>query len=154
MPHIHRLPLFLVLCILLLAPAGPASAQKKNDMVSVDRELVRMRAGAGTQHDALWELTRGYPLQVLQRRGDWLQVQDFEKDTGWVFRPLVATRKPHVIVSARVANLRSAPNTRSGIVGKAAYGDVLRLLERRGKWMRVQATQGAAWIARELVWGG
>lgn len=156
MSRTHRLPfrsLFLLLCALLLTLGFPAQAQKKADMVSVDRELVRLRAGAGTHHEALWELTRGYPLQVLQRQGSWLQVQDFEKDTGWIYRPLVASNKPHVIVTGKTVNLRSAPNTRSAIVSKASYGDVLRMLGRRGDWVRVQSRQGPAWISERLVWG-
>jgi len=155
MSRIHHLPLslFLLLCTLLLALAAPAHAQKQSDMVSVDRNLVRLRAGAGTNHEALWEVTRGYPLQVLQRQGNWLQVQDFEKDTAWVYRPLVASNKPHVIVTGKTVNLRSAPSTRSAVVGKASYGDVLRKLGQRGDWVRVQAAQGRAWISRTLVWG-
>ena len=155
MSRIHRLPLFLflLLCTLLLAPGAPAHAQNKADMVSVDRELVRLRAGAGTNHEALWEVTRGYPLQVLRRQGHWLQVQDFEKDQGWIYRPLVARNKPHVIVTGKTVNLRGTPSTRGAIVGKASYGDVLRKLGQRGEWVRVQAAQGTAWISRALVWG-
>ncbi len=156
MSRIHRLPLFLVLlllCTLLLAPSAPAHAQKKAEMVSVDRELVRLRAGAGTHHDALWELTRGYPLQVLQRQGSWLQVQDFEKDTGWIYRPLVARNKPHVIVTGKTVNLRGTASARGAVVGKASYGDVLRALGRRGDWVHVETSQGKAWISRALVWG-
>lgn len=154
MSRIPRLPfLFIVLSLALMVLFSPVQAQQKPDMVSVDRELVRLRAGAGTHHDALWELTRGYPLQVLQRQGSWLQVQDFEKDTGWIYRPLVARNKPHVIVTGKTVNLRGAPNTRGAIVAKASYGDVLRSLGRRGDWVQVQAAQGTAWVSQALVWG-
>ncbi|HSO46251.1 MAG TPA: SH3 domain-containing protein, partial [Rhodoferax sp.] len=107
----------------LMLVASTAALQAR-EMVSVARAEVNMRAGAGTQHATLWTLARGYPLEVTSRQGQWLKVRDFENDTGWVYRPLVAKR-PHVVVKSRVANLRSAPSTRSRILGKADNGEVL-----------------------------
>lgn len=138
----------LLLSLSLLA--GPAGALT---MVSVDRPTVHLRAGAGTQHEARWRIVRGYPLQVLGRSAGWLKVRDFEGDTGWVLGRLTG-RQPHLIVKVPVAHVRSAPGTKSRIVGRAAYGDVLRTLERRGPWVRVKPTAGATgWVARKLLWG-
>lgn len=122
-------------------------------MVSVAKEEVNLRAGAGTQHDALWVLAKGYPLQVTARKGQWLKVRDFENDTGWIFRPLV-NQKPHHIVKGAVVNLRSGPSIRSSIVGKATQGEVLRTLERRPQWVKVQQDGGLrGWVASRLLWG-
>lgn len=140
-----------LLALMLSVAGAPASAQK---MVSVDRNEINMRSGPGTRHDALWLLGQGYPLQVIGRKGDWYQVRDFEADKGWVYRPLVDTTRHH-IVKAKVANIRRAPTTRSAVVGKAQYGDVLRTVERRKHWVKVQreGRKGQGWIARRLLWG-
>ncbi|MCY1234704.1 Bacterial SH3 domain protein [compost metagenome] len=123
------------------------------EMVSVARGEVNMRSGPGTRYDALWGLSRGYPLSVVNRRGAWIKVRDFEKDEGWVLRSLT-NRVPHHVVRAGVANLRSTPSTRGRILGKARYGDVLRTLARRGDWIKVRHERGATgWVARRLVWG-
>ncbi len=136
----------------LMLVASTAALQAR-EMVSVARAEVNMRAGAGTQHATLWTLARGYPLEVTSRRGQWLKVRDFENDTGWVYRPLVG-KTPHVVVKSRVANLRSAPGTRGRILGKAVNGDVLRTLEHRNDWVKVQREGGLqGWIARRLLWG-
>jgi uncharacterized protein YgiM (DUF1202 family) len=138
------------LTVLILALTAAAHAQT---LVSVDRPSVYLRDGPGTRHDALWKLSRGYPLQVLARKGGWLQVRDFEGDSGWILGRLTA-RKPHFVVKVPVANLRSGPGTRNRIVGRAEYGEVLRTLERRQGWVRVRPAQGAAgWVARRLLWG-
>ena len=136
-----------------LALALPLTAPAATTMVSVDRPVVHLREGAGTRHDAVWKLARGYPLKVEARRDGWLKVRDFEGDTGWILGRLTA-RKPHVVVKVPVANVRKRPGTRSPRLGQAEYGEVLRTLERRGGWVRVRQDGGrTGWIARRLVWG-
>ena len=65
---------------------SPALARQ---MVSTKGTVVNMRSGPGTGSPILWELEQGYPLQVLQRKGDWLQVRDFENDKGGVSKNLL-----------------------------------------------------------------
>ncbi len=151
MSRLNRLPGWLVsLSLLSLVVAHTAQAR---EMVSVNRPEINMRAGAGTGHAARWALNRGYPLEVTGRKGKWLKVRDFENDIGWVYRPLVG-KKPHHVVKAPVANIRSAPTTGSRIVGRAERGEVLRTLERRDRWVKVQPEGGRkGWVARRLLWG-
>ncbi len=123
------------------------------EMLSVARPEANMRAGAGTQHDIMWTLSQGYPVEIIGRRGQWYQVRDFENDKGWIYRPLLG-KAPHHIVKAQVANLRSGPSLKQRIVGKVQYGDVLRTLEKKGDWVRVRRQDGGTgWVAGRLLWG-
>ncbi|RZA12545.1 MAG: peptide-binding protein [Lysobacteraceae bacterium] len=148
---IHRSRFLATACTFaLLACAAPAHAR---EMVSIAKDGVNMRAGAGTRHAVEWELAKGYPLQVTKRQGAWLQVKDFENDTGWVHRPLT-NKTPHHIVKARVANIRSGPATSTRVVGRAEKGEVLRTLEKRPQWVKVQQDGGVSgWVSRGLLWG-
>ncbi|HKU95426.1 MAG TPA: SH3 domain-containing protein [Vineibacter sp.] len=122
-------------------------------MVSVARNEVNMRAGPGTRHEAQWIITRGYPLMIVDRKAGWLKVRDFENDVGWVLKSLTGSI-PYHIVKVRAANLRARPSAQSRLLGRAVYGEVLRTLEKRKGWIRVQQDGGAkGWIARHLVWG-
>ena len=142
----------LSLAVLLAGAFGPTDAQSRQ-MVSVDRPEINMRTGPGTGHDSVWLLSRGYPLQVLERKGKWLQVKDFENDKGWVYRPLT-DRTPHFVVKTKVANIRKGPSTRTRVVGKAEYGDVLRTLAHKGDWAKIRDADGlVGWVARRLLWG-
>lgn len=156
MTHFRRLPALLRASLLLpvaLAIAATASTAQAREMVSVDRSAANMRTGPGTKHELSWVLQRGYPLMVTGKQGAWIKVSDFEKDQGWMLRSLTG-KKPHHIVSAKVANLRSEPNTRSRIVGKLEYGEVLRTVEKRGEWVKVQRDpSGTGWVAKNLLWG-
>jgi SH3-like domain-containing protein len=149
MSRLKSLPGLLAAAALVVFAAG---VQAK-EMVSVDRAEVNMRSGSSTKDPILWALSKGYPLEVTRRKGNWLKVRDFENDSGWVYRPLVG-KKAHVIVKSRVVNVRSAPSTSSRILGKAEYGELLSTLEHRNKWVKVQRPGGTkGWVSRGLVWG-
>ena len=129
------------------------SVAQAREMVSVDRNEANMRSGAGTGHEITWVLARGYPLQVVGRKGKWLKVRDFENDEGWVYRSLTG-RTPHMIVKSQVANIRSGPGTRNRIVGKAEYGEVLRTVKHGNGWVKIRTENGlSGWVARSLLWG-
>jgi len=139
-----------VLSALLLLAATEAAAQR---MVSVSRDDVNLRSGAGTQHPPEWKLGSGFPLKVVGSRGSWLKVTDFENDTGWIYRPLT-NQTPHHVVKAKIANMRSGPSTSSRIIAKLAYGDVLKTLTHSGDWVKLQREGGLrGWVARRLLWG-
>jgi SH3-like domain-containing protein len=156
LPVQHLMLLLPLLLLLLLAPpllSLSGTSAEARQMVSVARPEVNMRAGPGTRHQALWSLTNGYPLEVVGRKGSWYKVRDFENDLGWVYRSLTST-KPYHIVKARVANVRSAPGTRSRVIGKAAYGDVVRTLEKSQGWVKIRLEGGLiGWMSRKLLWG-
>lgn len=149
MSRLKSLPGLLAALSLVVFTAGVHA----KEMVSVERAEVNMRSGSSTRHPILWALSKGYPLEVTRRQGSWLQVRDFENDSGWVYRPMVG-KKAHVIVKSRVVNVRSAPSTGSRVLGKAEYGEVLRTLENRSQWVKVQRDGGTkGWVSRGLVWG-
>lgn len=136
--------------LIMTAATTQALAQQ---MVSVKGSVLNMREGPSTRSQVLWELKQGYPLQVVERRGRWLKVRDFESDQGWVAASLTG-RQPHHVVKASVAHVRSGPSTQHAIVGKAEYGELVRTREKRAGWVKVTRTEGASgWIARRLLWG-
>ena len=99
-------------------------------MVSIANDLVNMRSGPGKKYSVVWELGKGYPLKVLQTKGEWLKVTDYENDTGWIYKKLV-NRTPHLIVKKKIVNIRSGPGTGYKIVRKAQNGVVFQTLERK-----------------------
>jgi uncharacterized protein YgiM (DUF1202 family) len=134
---------------LLLGIAASSSAQ----MVSVEGNTVNMRTAPSLSSEVLWQLGAGYPLKVLERKGRWVHVVDFENDRGWVSRRFVGTT-PHLVVKSAVANLRSGPGTGYRVVRRAEYGEVFRVLASRKSWVRVQGhDETKGWIARRLLWG-
>ncbi len=128
------------------------------EMLSVNSDSVNLRSGPGTNFDVKWEYGKGFPLQVVTKKGDWVKVSDFEKDSGWIYKPLLS-RKGHMIVKVfknqnKKVNIRSGPGTKYRIVGKAYYGVVFETLEQKNGWARIKHETGlVGWIKRSLLWG-
>lgn len=123
-------------------------------MVSIANDLVNMRTGPGKKYSVVWELGKGYPLKVLQTKGGWIKVTDYENDTGWIYKKLV-NRSPHLIVKKKIVNIRSGPGTKYKIIRKAQSGVVFRTLERKNGWVKVKHEEEnvVGWVMRSLLWG-
>lgn len=146
--HIRPLLTVSVLCACLVAAAGA------QELVSVRNPTVNLRERPALNSEVLWKLSQGYPLQVVDKKDDWLRVQDFEGDQGWIARSVTAST-PHHVVKVKTANLRKGPGTKYALVGQARYGDVLRTVRRQGDWVVVRhpSGKGQAWVASSLLWG-
>lgn len=139
----------LLLALLVLALASPAVAA---EYVSVNKDGVNVRSGPDTKKDLLWEVFKDFPLQVVKRQKEWVQIKDFEGDQGWIYANLISKAK-RVIVKATSANMRSEPKKDASVVATVKYGVVFTPLEKKGEWLKVEHEDGTSgWIAATLVW--
>jgi len=127
-------------------------------MVSVVGDNVNLRSGPGTKYSVKWKYGSGFPLKVVQEKGGWLKVEDFEGDIGWLYQKLTS-RTGHMIVKVhknqnKKVNIRSGPGTKNKVVGKAYYGVVFRTIKQQNGWAHVKHDSGLeGWIKRSLLWG-
>ncbi len=149
---IRMLPaVWLVSLLLVAAIFGPASAAEA-ERVSVQVPLANIRSGPGTDHTILWKVEKFYPLKVVERSGKWYKFTDFEGDEGWIYAPLVGSTDA-VVVSRENCNVRSGPSTDTKIKFTADQGVPFKVLERKGKWIHIQHSDGDdGWIYEPLVW--
>ncbi len=122
-------------------------------VVSVKKDNVNVRSGPGTEFPVAMELFKDYPLKVVQKKGDWLKVTDFEKDSGWIYSSLVKPGSTVIVNGKKSINMRSKPNTTASIVAVVDRGVVLTKISSQGKWVKVKHSQGTiGWIYSPLLW--
>lgn len=128
------------------------------EMLSVKGDNINIRSGPGLKYPAKWEYSSGFPVKVIEKKGSWIKIRDFESDTGWIHRSLLVD-KPRMIIKAnrkidKNVNIRSEPTTKAKIIGKAYYGVVFATLERKPGWIKVEHDSGlVGWISSSLLWG-
>ncbi|WP_417283624.1 SH3 domain-containing protein [Comamonas sp.] len=152
----HRAPRWIAAGAMALAALtttlAPAAAQAQ-EFVSIKGSTANVRATPSTRAPVRWELSKGYPLQVIKHQGSWLRVKDNEATLGWVHQG-VTGKAAHMVVTAPTANLRAGPGQNHRRVARLEQGDVLRTLKKQGGWVQVQRSNGASgWVAGNLVWG-
>jgi len=140
--------------VLIAFTASFATAQ----ILSVKGNNINLRVEPSTASTVKWQFSHGFPVQIIERKGDWVKVSDFEQDVGWIYGSLLS-EKPYVIVRAHrnsktKINIRKGPSTKTTVVGKAFYGVVFEVLEKKDNWVKVRHESGLeGWVSANLVWG-
>jgi SH3-like domain-containing protein len=62
---------------------------EKIDSVIVKQDRVNIRSGPSTNEHIVFRAEKGVPFRVLQRKGEWLQIQHADGETGWMHQMLV-----------------------------------------------------------------
>lgn len=140
---------WLLLAALVFAPPVAALAA---EYVSVNKDGANIRKEPDPKKELLWEVYKEFPLQVIKRQKEWVQVKDFEGDQGWIYANLVSKDK-RVIVKANNANLRAEPKKDGKVVASVKYGVVFTPVEKKGEWLKVKHDDGTSgWIMNTLIW--
>ena len=121
------------------------------EFVSVIKDGVNLRSGPETKYEVLFQLPKGYPLKVQERKGKWLKVSDYENDRGWIYSSLVSKTR-YVIVKVKDGNVRSGPGTKYDKIGKVVRDVILKRIDRKGDWIKVSHPQLTGWVHKQLVW--
>ena len=149
--HLHRGG-FAALLLAGSIASAPSLAQAQ-EFLSIKGNTVNIRAKPTTKSEIAWELIKGYPVQVMERRDDWIKVKDFEGPLGWVHQPLTDS-VPHYLIKADTVNLRAGPGTNHSVVTKLSKYDIVKTLEKRDDWAKVQTAEGqSGWMLEKLGWG-
>lgn len=146
---VSPLPLALLLALAISALAGTTQAA---EYVTVIKDGVNVRSAPSTSAEIHWEVFKNFPLKVITRKGDWVNTEDFEGDTGWIYGPLLQ-KKRQVIIRVKKANLRVGPGKNYEISASALYGVVFTPGRTDGEWLQVTHMDGTrAWVHKSLVW--
>lgn len=130
--------------------AGGAATE---EFVRVRVDSANLRSAPGTQAGPIRLSYENEPLKVLGRRQSWLEVEDFRGERGWIYAPLT-DGSASVVVTSRLANVRSGPSQDQAVMFTAERGVHLLVVDEKGQWLRVRHEDGdQGWIHASLVWG-
>jgi SH3-like domain-containing protein len=121
--------------------------------VSLRSDQVNLRVGPGENYPIEWVLTRKeMPVEIVREFENWRMIRDWQGTEGWVHERML-TGKRAVVVKGGIRTLHRQPEVASAAVARAEPGVIARLLECRGNWCRIDATDHAGWVQRGDLWG-
>jgi len=140
---------FIAALLLLTLPVTVFAAQT----VSVKKNNVNVRTGPGKKFQVSMVLPQDYPLKVIETKGNWLKITDFENDTGWIYSSLVKPGSTVIANGKKTVNMRSKPSTSATVIAEVHRAAILTKLATKGKWVKVQHSRGTiGWIYSPLLW--
>ena len=129
---------------------GETVTAAKGNFASVLNNGVYVRSGPSSEYRIIRSVNRGYPVEIVERQGDWAHIQDYLESEGWVHGSLLGANNS-VMVTTTKANLRSGPGTNNPIVDKIDYGTVLWVKDISNDWYRVETRDSrAGWLHQEF----
>lgn len=138
--------IFFAAALLALAPSVGAA-----EMASLSAKKANVRSEPGGA--VLWEAYRFTPFRVTARRGSWVEIEDFEGDSGWVHKSVLG-KTPAVIVKTVKANLRDGSGAGSKVLWVLEKGYPLKVIKKEGSWYNVtDGGDAAGWLHASTVWG-
>ena len=57
--------------------------------VITKKEKCNIRSGPGTRQDIVFTVEKGIPFKVIQRKGNWINIQHADGEKGWIHKTLV-----------------------------------------------------------------
>jgi len=138
-----------VVALLIFTFTTPVQAA---EYVSVKKDGVNIRSGPSTSDKVVWQVFESFPLEVIERKGKWAQVMDFEGDKGWIYDTLLSSKKT-VIVKVDTGNMRAGSTTDDPVIATVKKGVVFDVIEMKGDWLKISyKDELTGWMHNSLLW--
>jgi len=145
----HFLKYILSAIIAMMIIQGSALAAER---MVVKAGIANLRSGPGTKYDVLWQVEKYHPMLIIEKKGNWYKIKDFEGDIAWVHKSLLGNIRGVITIKAK-CNVRSQADKKSKILFTVERGVPFKVIKRKGEWIKIEHADGEiGWIYKTLVW--
>jgi N-acetylmuramoyl-L-alanine amidase len=161
---LRKFILFLVCFVLIFAVFLPKDIGAATDSVTISEDTVNIRNGPGLSYQLVKQVKKDETFTIIKEKDDWIQIQLSATKTGWVAN-WVVTKSSNGETTTKSSNskkitaeantdqlrVRSGPGTSFRIIGYLNKGQAVTVLDENENWLKVSATLGEGWVAREYI---
>ncbi|MGE6259525.1 N-acetylmuramoyl-L-alanine amidase [Heyndrickxia sporothermodurans] len=146
--------LFIVIIIFAVSVQSNVYADSQKLTSNVDGLNIRM--GPSQSDPILEKGKKGDTYKLLQKKGDWFEIQLSNGAKGWVASWLVTEShqsnvESYGTVTVDRLNLRSAPQLSSRIIKKLEIGEHIKILQTTQDWVNVLSGNEQGWVSSQYV---
>lgn len=121
--------------------------------VSLAKNTVNVRTGPDGKYPIIWVFKKaGLPVKVIAEYKDWRKIVDSEGATGWIWGPLLSSKRTGLIIARRQTLLKGPDNVHPAAV-IAEAGVVGKILTCKKNWCRLDINGFKGWLKQGSFWG-
>ncbi len=121
--------------------------------VSLAKNTVNVRTGPDGKYPIVWVFKKaGLPVKVIAEYKDWRKIADSEGATGWIWGPLLSSKRTALIIAERQTLLKGPDNIHPAAV-IAEAGVVGKILACQKNWCKLDLNGFEGWLKQGSFWG-
>jgi len=142
---------------------GPVQANEKTALgksgypvpryVSLARDTVNVRTGPDGKYPIIWVFKKaGLPVKVIAEYKDWRKIVDSEGAQGWIWGPLLSSRRTALIINEEQTLLKN-PAKDEPVAVIAESGVIGKIRKCNDGWCELDVDGFKGWLEQPDFWG-
>lgn len=147
---------FLIAVFFLPNLDSHASRLKERDyFASLRSSKTNVRFGQGMNYDIKYLLgLKSMPIRVTAEYDNWVEIEDFEGEDGWVNKNLITKRKTAMIKTQKdFVNMHKSNFAKSKILFRLENNVALDMIKCLDNWCNVRVSSRRGWVKESELWG-
>lgn len=141
----------------------PAMAREKTTLgksgylvpryVSLARDTVNVRTGPDGKYPIIWVFKKaGLPVKVIAEYKDWRKIVDSEGAQGWIWGPLLSSKRTALIINQEQTLLKK-PAKDESVAVIAESGVIGKIRKCHDGWCELNVNGFKGWLEQPDFWG-
>ena len=135
--------------------AAQREIEEKNFFASLRANETNVRAGPGQHYPIKFTFkTRMIPVRVINEYDNWSEIEDYEKQTGWVSQSLLTKKRSLLIRSNKdYVDMHAKNNERSRVLYHLKNNVSGEYLKCNEEWCALKVNDKKGWVKKTDVFG-
>ncbi len=152
------LTLIRMIALILLTTSPTFAAQKIQEVnyyASFRGNETNVRAGPGQNYPVKFTYKiKGIPVRVISEYDNWNEVEDYEKQTGWVSQSLLTKKRTAMVqIKGDFINMHAKPNEKSRVIFHLENFVIVDLLGCKDSWCNIKVQGKKGWARSDFFYG-
>ncbi len=121
--------------------------------VSLAKNIVNVRTGPDGKYPIIWVFKKaGLPVKVIAEYKDWRKIVDSEGATGWIWGPLLSSKRTGLIIAEQQPLLKE-PEMGQPVAVIAEAGVIGKIRRCQYGWCELNVDGFKGWLRQGNFWG-
>ncbi len=143
------------ICVFPLLAFAAQKITEVNYFASLRSNETNVRAGPGQNYPVKFTFKmKEIPVRVISEYDNWYEIEDYEKDSGWVSQSLITKKRTLMVrTNKEFVNMHSKNSEKSRIIYRLennVVGDYLKCME---GWCGVKINNKKGWVQKSSLFG-